>query len=1198
MKSQLLLTIILLIIPLSTPAQITTDGSLGSRANLPGPDYQIKADLGQQHGGNLFHSFQDFNLQSFESATFSGPNSVSNVISRVTGGNPSNIDGLIRSTMPNADMYFLNPYGMMFGPHARLDVQGSFHASTADYLRLGENGRFNARNPSDSLLTVAPVDAFGFLTNSPASLSVEGSQLEIDYGKTFSLISGELSIKNAQIQAPAGRINLASLAEMGNVIPTFDDFIVPSLRADITISEESLINVSGEGGGTLFIRSGQFFADNSMIKADTLGSQAGYGIHIEVGNMALNQSEMISDTLGEGHAGPISIEADNIALNDESWIISNTVGEGNAGPISIETNNIALNDSIITSDTQGNGEANQVSIIAKDKITMERSTMASGAIGSADNIGNADQVVIRANELVMIGGGIFSETYGKGNAGQIFIEVNNLLIENGGRLYTSTTGIGDAGHIHINATGTVTVSGVQSNGFASRIESASRPFVDAGGQGGNILIESKALIVKDGGHISVSSIAKKNSQSGAGGNITLHVKEDITLSGVNPYGENEEGFGAGIYARNIGEKAGVGGQIELSAGSLTIQKGAVIESSTNNTAPGGHIKIDVTGPVHISGDASQIELLAPATSQKAYLQNFAPHTYNESTSGISASSNSSSEQGGLGGNITLTAQNLIITDKGRLSTTTAGGGQAGTITITVEQLQLDNTAKIVSDSQLANTFEDQDQLVASGDIVEIANEGDGKVGTRLSLNNHLIVIGPSIDSVAHRVELDQVSHQYNLVEGQVVEVKDIGNGQSARFIYIKQPIYDANLKQSVEIDKWFQIEEQNTVTLANQEALSEINNNWYIEPESPPYSAGTLIKVNDYEEGKPATFVYMTFSIFSMNDTIIGQTLGQTIRVIEPLRITHVVELKEVSDKISLAEGTRASVLDSGGGADFIYYNKAWIKLGATHKVANVTTLNHLQFAQAGNVTQVVRNGQRQRLIYSGQDWLPLSDEARTVESLAELNQLSAKTGDLVAVVDVNTGHYDHFFYADGKWIKKIRGGDAGQIVINADQIQLTQGSEISTGSISGGGGSVTLNVDKQVLLTDSQISTSVQESVGNGGDLSISEPQFVIMNNGQIIAQAYEGRGGNIHMGSKQLVKSPCSQISASSQLGIDGNVQIDSPDVDMDAFMVILPGGYVEAQLNKPCTQEEIENPSTFKIDLNRNRSLPFRTFKQGPP
>jgi filamentous hemagglutinin family protein len=111
-------------------------------------------------------------LNSPESAPFSGPNNVSNVISLVTGGNPSNIDGLIRSTIPNADMYFLNPYGIMFGPHAQLDVQGSFQASTADYLRLGDDGRFDARHPSESLLTVAPVSAFCFFTNRLPACSI------------------------------------------------------------------------------------------------------------------------------------------------------------------------------------------------------------------------------------------------------------------------------------------------------------------------------------------------------------------------------------------------------------------------------------------------------------------------------------------------------------------------------------------------------------------------------------------------------------------------------------------------------------------------------------------------------------------------------------------------------------------------------------------------------------------------------------------------------------------------------------------------------------------------------------------------------------------------------------------------------------------------------------------------------------------
>lgn len=174
------------------PAQVTLDGTLGKSGPRAGPHYQIPADFGQQHSGNLFHSFRDFNLQNQESATFSGPPSVQNILSRVTDGKPSNIDGTLRSTIPNADVYLLNPYGILFGKHAKLDVPGGFHASTADYLRLQNGGQFNARVPNDSLLTVALVAAFGFLTDTPAAITTQDSQLSVPKSKTLSLIGGGL----------------------------------------------------------------------------------------------------------------------------------------------------------------------------------------------------------------------------------------------------------------------------------------------------------------------------------------------------------------------------------------------------------------------------------------------------------------------------------------------------------------------------------------------------------------------------------------------------------------------------------------------------------------------------------------------------------------------------------------------------------------------------------------------------------------------------------------------------------------------------------------------------------------------------------------------------------------------------------------------------------------------------------------------
>ncbi|MBK8534014.1 MAG: filamentous hemagglutinin N-terminal domain-containing protein [Candidatus Competibacteraceae bacterium] len=143
-------------------AAVTLDGSVGRAGALPGPNYQITADLGRQVGGNLFHSFGQFSITTGESATFSGPNSISNIIGRITGGQSSFIDGAIRSTIPGANLYLLNPAGVLFGEHATLDVPGSFHVSTADYVKLSDGGHFDARNLGNSVLTVAPVAAFGF----------------------------------------------------------------------------------------------------------------------------------------------------------------------------------------------------------------------------------------------------------------------------------------------------------------------------------------------------------------------------------------------------------------------------------------------------------------------------------------------------------------------------------------------------------------------------------------------------------------------------------------------------------------------------------------------------------------------------------------------------------------------------------------------------------------------------------------------------------------------------------------------------------------------------------------------------------------------------------------------------------------------------------------------------------------------------
>src|SRR3954451_6690089 len=109
-----------------------------------GSQVDIGADLGTRRGDNLFHSFEKFGIAPGQTATFTGPGAIRNVISRVTGGEISNIDGTLRSTVGQADLYFLNPAGVMFGPNATLDVPGSFHVSTAHELRFADGASFSA----------------------------------------------------------------------------------------------------------------------------------------------------------------------------------------------------------------------------------------------------------------------------------------------------------------------------------------------------------------------------------------------------------------------------------------------------------------------------------------------------------------------------------------------------------------------------------------------------------------------------------------------------------------------------------------------------------------------------------------------------------------------------------------------------------------------------------------------------------------------------------------------------------------------------------------------------------------------------------------------------------------------------------------------------------------------------------------------
>jgi filamentous hemagglutinin family protein len=246
----------------AVPSAITGDGTLGTTVTQSGQTYTIGG--GTLRGSNLFQSLERFSVGTGDTAAFTGPTGTTNILSRVTGGQPSAIDGILRSEIAGANLYLLNPNGVLFGSNARLEVSGSFHVSTADYLRFGDGATFAANLGQASTLTMADPVAFGFLGSNPAPITIQGSRLQVPTGKALSVVGGDIEIVGRgplppmsvpTLGAPRGRIQLASVATPGEV--GFSPLeLAPDLQVDsfarlgrLALSQGAFVDVSGNGGG-------------------------------------------------------------------------------------------------------------------------------------------------------------------------------------------------------------------------------------------------------------------------------------------------------------------------------------------------------------------------------------------------------------------------------------------------------------------------------------------------------------------------------------------------------------------------------------------------------------------------------------------------------------------------------------------------------------------------------------------------------------------------------------------------------------------------------------------------------------------------------------------------------------------------------------------------------------------------------------
>ncbi|WP_016868301.1 MULTISPECIES: filamentous hemagglutinin N-terminal domain-containing protein [Fischerella] len=257
-------------------AQVSSDGTLSTTVTSPdGSNFTI--ENGDQAGGNLFHSFSQFSVPTGGSAVFQNPVDVQNIISRVTGGSISNIDGLIR-TQGSANLFLLNPAGIVFGPNASLNIGGSFFATTANSLLFPDGVEFSATNlQTPPVLSVnIPIglrfrDNPGNITNQSIAVDNSGNPvgLQVQKGNSLALVGGDVNLLDGgRLTAAGGRIELGGLAQAGTVgletnSNTFRlNFPSNILLSNVTLANDARVAVRGNGGGDIAVNTNIFTATN------------------------------------------------------------------------------------------------------------------------------------------------------------------------------------------------------------------------------------------------------------------------------------------------------------------------------------------------------------------------------------------------------------------------------------------------------------------------------------------------------------------------------------------------------------------------------------------------------------------------------------------------------------------------------------------------------------------------------------------------------------------------------------------------------------------------------------------------------------------------------------------------------------------------------------------------------------------------
>jgi filamentous hemagglutinin family protein len=655
---------------LSQAQPIKEDGTLSTKVNSSDHlNFLITGGTHSQDGHNLFHSFDEFSVPKEGSAYFKHDTNVQNIISRVTGNSESIIDGLIRAK-GSANLFLLNPNGIIFGRSASLDIGGSFIASTANSLIFEGGIEFSATNTqAQPLLTMSVPIGLQFgktpgriinqsqatgIRNIPGQGEVKDVLvgLQVKGGKTLALVGGDIFVRGGGLTASGGRIELGSVAGSGLV----------RLKKGWALEYEGIKNFGQiELSQTAFI--------------DTSDASNGI-IDLQGRNVTITDESLV---LGSPLEAKFSVAGSSLEVQSNKSAVSININASEHTEVS--------NFSEISTKTFDSRDAGNIKITTPQLIVRDGGQIRASA---EDSGGRAGDITVEASDFIQVIGDqsrLATQTFDQaGNAGTINITTGKLIIGGGGQIANSTFGAGDGGTSTVRASELVQVSGRSEDGAFSSGLLAQSAGGEATGNAGTLNVNTRQLIVRDGASISVRAgedTRRPGVSKGQGGELNIHASDFVEVTGTGL--DNEDRV---VSSTLIAEGQGTGdaGDLTIATNRLIVRDGAAVSVSSPK-AQAGNLNV-TANTVNLDGGSLTAETGLSRGNEEGANINLQGlnllRLENDSLISAEASSNAN------GGNINIDTKYLIALPSkgfdGNDIIANAFRGNGGNINITAQRL--------------------------------------------------------------------------------------------------------------------------------------------------------------------------------------------------------------------------------------------------------------------------------------------------------------------------------------------------------------------------------------------------------------------------------------------------------------------------------------------------------------------------------